>query len=139
MYYTYSTDACLHSDVVKSAATCMYVQIYKTGAYIKIQGCFSRHAAINAIIHRSLSCTKWPSTLEPIGLCISDGKRPDGCSIAPWKSGQCLFLTPSQPHTSLHDATRGVRAVATAAEARKGMKYALLSKSHHFVPIAIET
>ena len=37
------------------------------------------------------------------------------------------------------DATREARAVATAAEARKREKYALLSKSHHFVPIAIET
>ena len=37
------------------------------------------------------------------------------------------------------DATREARAVATAAEARKKEKYALLSKSHHFVPIAIET
>ena len=36
------------------------------------------------------------------------------------------------------DATWEARAVATAAEARKE-KYALLSKSHHFVPIAIET
>ena len=30
-------------------------------------------------------------------------------------------------------------AVATDAEARKKERYALLSKSHHFVPIAIET
>ena len=37
------------------------------------------------------------------------------------------------------DATREARAIATAAEARKKKKNALLSKSHHFVPIAIET
>ena len=39
----------------------------------------------------------------------------------------------------MSDATREARAAATAAEARKKEKYALLSKSHHFVPIAIET
>ena len=39
----------------------------------------------------------------------------------------------------MSDATREARAVATAAEARKREKYALLSKSHHFVPVAIET
>ena len=38
----------------------------------------------------------------------------------------------------ISDATREARAVVTAAEARKKEKYALLSKSHHFVPIAIE-
>ena len=36
----------------------------------------------------------------------------------------------------ISDATR---AVAMAAEATKREKYALLSRSHHFVPIAIET
>ena len=39
----------------------------------------------------------------------------------------------------ISDATREARAVATAAEARNREKYALLSRSHHFVPIAIET
>ena len=49
---------------------------------IKSQGHFSRHVAINAIIHRSLAAVNVP--------CRSDGKRLDICSIAPWKSGQCL-------------------------------------------------
>ena len=110
---------------------------------IKSQGRFSRHAAINVIIHRSLAAINVPSTLEPIGLCRSDGKRPDGCSIAPWKSGQCLVWDVTCVDTFaasyISDATREARAVATAAEARKKEKYALLSKSHHFVPIAIET
>ena len=46
---------------------------------IKCQGL--RHAAINAIIHRSLATVA--STLEPIGLCRSDSKQHDGSSIAP--------------------------------------------------------
>ncbi|KAL5463249.1 hypothetical protein EMCRGX_G032129 [Ephydatia muelleri] len=40
-----------------------------------------------------------------------------------------------QPQTYLREA----RAVATTAEARKREKYALLSRSHHFVPVAIKT
>ena len=110
---------------------------------IKSQGRFSRHVAINAIIHRSLAAINVPSTLEPIGLCRSDGKRPDGCSIAPWKSGQCLVwdftCVDTFAASYMSDATREARAVATAAEARKKEKYALLSKSHHFVPVAKET
>ena len=49
VYCTYNTDACLHSDVVKTAATCMYIQIYKTAVSKAMQGHFLRHAAINAI------------------------------------------------------------------------------------------
>ena len=82
-------------------------------------------------------------TLEPIGLYRSNGKQPDGCSIAPWKSGQCLVwdftCVDTFAASYIADATREAKAIVTAAEARKKEKYALLSKSHHFVPIAIET
>ena len=93
---------------------------------IKSQGRFSKHAAINAIIHRSLAAINVPSTLEPIGLCRSDGKRRDGCSIqsiAPWKSGQCLVwdftCVDTFAASYISDATMEARAVATTAEARK--------------------
>ena len=60
-----------------------------------------------------------------------------------WKSGQCLVwdftCVDTFAASYISDATREARAVATAAEARKKEKYALLSKSHHFVPVAIET
>ena len=48
------------------------------------------------------------------------------------------MLTLSHHHAYLSDARREARAVATAAEARKREKYALLFRFHHFVPIAIE-
>ena len=90
---------------------------------IKSQDRISSHAAINAIIQRSLAAINVPSTLEPIDLCRSDRKRPDGCSIAPWKSGQCLVWDFNCVDTFAasykSDATREARAVATAAEARK--------------------
>ena len=37
-----------------------------------------RHSAINDLFKRSIS------------LSISDGKRPDGMSIMPWKQSRCL-------------------------------------------------
>ena len=58
-------------------------------------------------------------------------------SLASVLFGTLLVWTPLASYMS--DATREARAVATAAEARKREKYALLSKSHHFVPVAIET
>ena len=39
---------------------------------------------------RALATIEVPSVLEPVGLCRSDGKRPDGMSIIPWKRGRAL-------------------------------------------------
>ena len=50
----------------------------------------SRHAAINDVVKKALLSTQIPSMLEPTGLSRSDGKRPDGVTIAPWKSGRML-------------------------------------------------
>ena len=49
-----------------------------------------RHAAINEIIHQSLSTAKTTSRLEPQGLLRTDGKRPDGMTITPWSTGKPL-------------------------------------------------
>ena len=59
-------------------------------------------------------------------------------SLASVLFGTLLVLPATFATSYISDATRKARAVATAAEARKE-KYALLSRSHHFVPIAIET
>ena len=42
-----------------------------------------RHAALNTIISRALTTAGIPSRLEPTGLLRTDGKRPDGMSLAP--------------------------------------------------------
>ena len=51
----------------------------------KSEGRHHRHAAINDILYRALSSAKIPSRLEPSGLLRSDGKRPDGVTMVPWK------------------------------------------------------
>ena len=55
------------------------------------EGRHQRHAAVNNIIKRSLSAAHVPSRLEPTGLLRSDGWKPDGATLAPWKSG-CLLV-----------------------------------------------
>ena len=57
---------------------------------IRCAGRQSRHAAINDVVKRALSSARIPSMLEPIYLSRSDGKQPDGVTIAPWKSGRML-------------------------------------------------
>ena len=43
-------------------------------------------------IKRSLEAAKVPGHLEPTGLYRSDGKRPDGATLVPWKRGKVLVL-----------------------------------------------
>ena len=51
------------------------------------KGRHSRHASLNDIIKRALDSAKVPCHLEPAGLYHSDGKRPDGASVVPWRGG----------------------------------------------------
>ena len=49
-----------------------------------------RHAAINDLVRRTLSTVGVPSILEPAGLFRADGRRVDGVTVIPWRSGRPL-------------------------------------------------
>ena len=89
----------------------------------KSLGRHPRHSAINDLIKRSLGSAKIPAHLEPAGICRSDGKRPDGATVLPWRSGRILVWDATCPDTfapSHRDlATRVAGAVADQAEERK--------------------
>ena len=89
-----------------------------------------RHAAINSI--RSSN-----------GLFRSDGKCPDGLTIALWRMGCSLVwdATCTDTYAVLYItyATREARAVAGLAEKEKKERYRGLSQTHLFVSVAIET
>ena len=86
-----------------------------------------RVAAVNNVVHRSLSSAKVPSRLEPSGLYCSDGKRPDGITVMPWKDGKLLMWDATCPDTFASSyvalATSEAGAVAAHAEVRKCDKY----------------
>ena len=107
------------------------------------QGRHYRHAALNDVIHRSLSAANVPSRLEPSGLEQADGKRPDGVTVVPWKSGKHLVWDATSPDTFapsyLLSATNEAGAVAAAAESKKKSKYSCLGPAYFFTPVAIET
>ena len=105
--------------------------------FIVVLTCYiHRHAAINDIVHRSLTSAKIPARLEPSGLYRSDGKHPDGISVVPWKSGKLLVwdatcsdtFAPSYSSRTTNEAG----AVATQAEERKEAKYSHLNSAHAF-------
>jgi hypothetical protein len=110
-------------------------------------GRFSRHTDANNIFQKALNTAHIPATLEPLGLIRDDGKRPDGCTIAPWSKGQLLVWDFTSPDTLAPSyqasATIGASRVATEKEELKlhylWLKYRSLPSGHLFVPIGIET
>ena len=106
------------------------------------EGRHHRHAAVNDIIHRALSSAKILSRLEPSGLYCWDGKRPDGISVVPWKSGKLLMWDATCPDTFSPSyemsATSEAGAVAALAEMRKEAMYTSFCSTHVFTPVAIE-
>jgi hypothetical protein len=98
---------------------------------------------MNDIIKRSLESAKIPCHLEPTGLYRSDGRRPDGASVVPWKGGKILVWDATCPDTlapsHITMAVREAGAVAANAEHLKNQRYSHLVTTHCFVPVAIET
>ena len=103
---------------------------------------FHRHAAINDVLHRAFSSAGIPSCLEPSCLSRSDGKRPDSLTLVPWERGKPLVWDATVPDSLAHSyqsaALSGSGAVAALAESKKVSKYAHLSPSYTFTPVAIE-
>jgi hypothetical protein len=102
-----------------------------------------RHNHLNDIIQRSFTRAGIPSTREPHGLLRTDGKRPDGITLTPWREGRCLIWDVTIANTTaasyLHDNASKAGSAAEFAATRKESKYAELSNRYYFVPIAIES
>ncbi|KAI5634065.1 histone deacetylase domain-containing protein [Phthorimaea operculella] len=109
----------------------------------KCAGRFPRHHALNDIIRRALVSANIPCTLEPPGLCRSDGKRPDGLSLVPWEKGRSLLWDATCVSTyaasHLPRTTREAGSAAEYAAAQKHVKYSELTRNYIFVPFAVET
>ena len=112
-------------------------------ACIKSAGRHPRHADVNSIVHRAFQTAGVCAIREPNGLCVGDGKRPDGVTLAPWRRGKCLAWDFTCPDTLAPSHLKSTRfkagAAAETAEASKFAKYATLLPTHEVIPIAIET
>ena len=109
----------------------------------KSAGRHPRHNACNDLIKRSLCSADFSATREPLGVSRSDGKRPDGMTMYPWKNGKCLLwdYTCSDTHAPSHLIASAKEAgkAAKEGEDRKIKKYEHLLTDYHFIPISVET
>ena len=98
------------------------------------EGRHHRHSAVNDILHRALRSAKVPARLEPSGLTRSDGKRPDGVTLVPWRRGKLLVWDATCPDTLAFsyraNATAGAGEVAAMAEQKKLIKYDSLAPNY---------
>ena len=76
----------------------------------------SRHAQINDLVWRLLSRASIPSVKEPRGMVASDERRPDGCTLIPWKKSKCLAwdATVADTFAPTYLAARSVKAGSAA-------------------------
>jgi len=102
-----------------------------------------RHRLINDIIWRALGRAQIASNREPQGLIAGSPLRPDGASLIPWANGRRVAWDATTPDTlagSHLAATSGIAGAAASSAARlKSRKYDELTRTHIFVPVAVET
>jgi hypothetical protein len=102
-----------------------------------------RHHQINDMIWRALQRAGVPSVKEPAGLARTDGKRPDGLTLIPWRVGKCLTwdvtVTDTLAESYVNVTSMRQGGAAEGAAERKRDKYRDLTNTYLFVPIALET
>ena len=84
------------------------------------------HNYLNDIIHRSLNHAGIPATRELQGLFRSDGKRPDGLTLTPWRDVRCFICDITEADiTTSYLPTTAITAGSAAelAATRKLVKY----------------
>jgi len=98
---------------------------------------------MNNIIKRSLGTAGFPSILEPPGLTRSNGKRPDGLTLVPWRKGRSLVWDATCVDTFaksyVNSTAKESGAAAKLAESLKFNDYESLCTKYEFVPFAVET
>ncbi|ESN99108.1 hypothetical protein HELRODRAFT_162599 [Helobdella robusta] len=94
-------------------------------------------SALSALCNASIPVLK-----EPSGISALDGKRPDGCTLIPWRAGRCLAWDVTVPGTLaeryVHLTSKESGLAATRASDEKFKKYEGALPSMDFLPVCIE-
>ena len=110
----------------------------------KSAGRFSRPHNLNTLVKQALSSIKVPSILEPNGLTRTDGKGPDGITLAPWEEGKQLLWVVTcvdllGPSRIENGSVANPGTVAEDADELRAAKYVCLTDiGYIFQPLAFE-
>jgi hypothetical protein len=103
----------------------------------------ARHSALNDTIARSFAAAGIPVSKEPVGLSRADGKRPDGMTLIPWRSGRPavwdVTVACTVADSYIKATAQEAGAAAEAAAARKAMKYNEMASQYDVFPVALES
>ena len=103
----------------------------------------ARHKEINAHIRRALAAAGVSATLEPVGLDLRSGKRPDRATTLPFSRGRAMGWDVTVSHTCaltyVPSCVQTVGAEASLAEASENIKYAELKDRIEFRAVGLET
>jgi hypothetical protein len=109
----------------------------------QVAGRITRHHWINDLVWRALSRANIPSCKEPNGLSRSDGRRPDGMTLIPWKGGKALLwdvtVVNSVASSYLSASSSSAGSIVERAAEKKEAKYADLAQTYLFQPLAFES
>lgn len=98
---------------------------------------------MNDLIKRALVTCNIPARRERTGCNRSDGKRPDGLTLIPWKRGKPLIWDFTSADTTCQSyvktTCRNPGGAADLRESAKRTKYQCLEDNFIFYPISIES
>jgi len=93
----------------------------------------ARHHSLNDQVWRAMAKADTPALKEPTGLLRTDGTRPDGVTLLPWKQGKCAMWNVTVSDTfaqpCVHETSQTPGAIAEAAAERKTSKCWSLTQS----------
>ena len=102
-----------------------------------------RHADLNDIIWRSIKRAQIPVSKESTGLSRTNGKRPDEATFISWSQGKSLAWDVTVPDTFANSHLKDTSVIAGAAANRatdlKCTNYTVITSTHTFAPIGIDT
>ena len=106
-------------------------------------GKHARHTEVNIRIKRALAEAGIAATLEPIGLDVANGKRPDGTTVLPFARGREMAWDATIIHTCaptyISATATAPRAAGELAEEKKVRKYASIADRVDFRAVGLET
>ena len=93
-------------------------EVYTVWRVVRVHHVTYVTPSLTTLFWRAIKKAHIPASKEPIGLCRSDGKRPDGAKLVPWSRGKPLAWDVTVPGTYAASHIQATAIFAGAAAER---------------------